>query len=433
MSLYEIIKTLQETQGSKAKLAFLESHKDNALLKQYLKAVYDPAINYYQKKVAITKENQGHPFCEDIVYTIKHYICDRNITGNAAKQWLEQYMYGYNIEAQELIQYMIKRSIEAGVSDSTILKVFPDLYFIPPYQRCSLPDAKIIDKFNKEGEILVQQKLDGMFAYLVNDNGDCSAITRNGSKFTHEFAELLFGEFKDSCKNQVIIGEIIVLKEGNVLDRKTGNGILNSILQSGEIQKNYEYQLVAWDHLTVSEFKSGKSERNYITRRNDLIFAYPHVVYTRFVENVKEAYYIYRKFLEQGYEGAVMKTKHFKWKNGTSKEQVKLKLKFQVDLKVVGIIEGTGKYEGMMGSVSVESSDGKLKVDVGSGWNDEQRKNGIEAGSIITVEANDIITNRSNDTYSLFLPIFIEERLDKTEADSYDDCVTQLEAAKRGE
>ena len=105
----------------------------------------------------------------------------------------------------------------------------------------------------------------------------------------------------------------------------------------------------------------------------------------------------------------------------------------QVDLKVVGIIEGTGKYEGMMGSVSVESSDGKLKVDVGSGWNDEQRKNGIEVGSIITVEANDIITNRSNDTFSLFLPIFVEERLDKTEADSYDDCVAQLEAAKRGE
>jgi len=433
MSLYEIIKTLQETQGSKAKLAFLESHKDNALLKQYLKAVYDPAINYYQKKVAITKENQGHPFCEDIIDTIKHYICDRNITGNAAKQWLEQYMYGYNIEAQELIQYMIKRSIEAGVSDSTILKVFPDLYFIPPYQRCSLPDAKIIDKFNKEDVIMVQQKLDGMFAYLVNDNEDCSAITRNGSKFTREFAELLFGEFKDSCEDQVIIGEIIVLKEGNILDRKTGNGILNSILQSGEIQKNYEYQLVAWDHLTMSEFKSGKSERSYITRRNDLIFMYPHIVYTRFVENVEEAYYIYRKFLEKGCEGAVMKTKHFKWKNGTSKDQVKLKLKFQVDLKVVGIIEGTGKYEGMMGSVSVESSDGKLKVDVGSGWNDEQRKNGIEVGSIITVEANDIITNRSNDTFSLFLPIFVEERLDKTEADRYDDCVAQLEAAKRGE
>lgn len=433
MNLYTIIKTLQETQGSKAKLAFLESHKDNALLKQYLKAVYDPAINYYQKRVAITKENQGHPFCEDIIDTIKHYICDRNITGNAAKQWLEQYMYGYNVETQELIQYMIKRSIEAGVSDSTILKVFPDLYFIPPYQRCSLPDAKIIDKFNKEGEILVQQKLDGMFAYLVNDNGDCSAITRNGSKFTPEFAELLFGEYKEDCKDQVIIGEIIVLKEGNILDRKTGNGILNSILQSGEIPKNYEYQLIAWDHLTVSEFKSGVSEYPYCTRLENLEWVYPHIVEMYYVKTVEQAYGVYRKFLEQGHEGAVMKTKHFKWKNGTSKDQVKLKLKFQVDLKVVGIIEGTGKYEGMMGSVSVESSDGKLKVDVGSGWNDEQRKNGIEVGSIITVEANDIITNRSNDTYSLFLPIFIEERFDKTESDSYDDCVAQLEAAKQGE
>ena len=98
----------------------------------------------------------------------------------------------------------------------------------------------------------------------------------------------------------------------------------------------------------------------------------------------------------------------------------------------------------MMGSLTVASSDGKIMSDIGTGFSDEQRKyfwnewylSGIDLNDhniIVTVKANDIVTRKNSETSSLFLPVFVEERLDKSEADSYERCVEQLEAAKLGD
>ena len=65
-----------------------------------------------------------------------------------------------------------------------------------------------------------------------------------------------------------------------------------------------------------------------------------------------------------------------------------------------------------------QSSDGKLKVNVGSGFTDKQREQEPPIGKIITVKANDLIDKRESDVYSLFLPIYVETRLDKSEADA---------------
>jgi hypothetical protein len=53
-------------------------------------------------------------------------------------------------------------------------------------------------------------------------------------------------------------------------------------------------------------------------------------------------------------------------------------------------------------------------------------------GWIVTVEANDVISKEGSSVQSLFLPIFIERRLDKIEADSVEMILEQLQAAKEG-
>jgi len=74
-------------------------------------------------------------------------------------------------------------------------------------------------------------------------------------------------------------------------------------------------------------------------------------------------------------------------------------------------------------------------TDVGTGLSDDMRKvfwmhKHDMIGKIVTIKANDIINKRGSNTVSCFLPVFLEERLDKTVADSYDHCVAQLNAAK---
>jgi hypothetical protein len=73
----------------------------------------------------------------------------------------------------------------------------------------------------------------------------------------------------------------------------------------------------------------------------------------------------------------------------------------------------------MLGAIICESADGVVKVRVGSGFNDDQRKTyGKELlDKIVAVKYNMRIKNKLGDE-SLFLPIFIEVRDDKDVADT---------------
>lgn len=441
MSLYKIIKELQSASGSNAKTAILQANKDNELLKAYLKAVYDPAISYYQTK--ITKSGEIlHSYCNltfDTLHGLKYHLAERNITGKQAEHWLTVLHMHLTEEGRELLELLIKRSIGAGVGDTMILNVFPELYFIPSYQRCSLMDDKIKTKFSKLDSFIVQRKEDGSFAYLVKEDGKAAElITRAGSRYPTNFASTLAVGLPD---NYVIVGELLVEQDGAELDRKTGNGILNSILKGGDFDDNLKFKLSAWDCLTPAELRAGKSKTPYKERMSNLDWVWKDIVPTYTVKSLEEAYAIYSKFTADGKEGAVLKTQNFLWANGTSKECIKLKIEFECDLKVIGMTEGTGKAKGMMGSLALGSKDGIIKTDCGTGFTDDVRKawwgqyspENIESYDIVvTVKANDIITKRESESVSLFLPVFIEERLDKSEADTYYQCMKQLEAAKNG-
>jgi len=155
------------------------------------------------------------------------------------------------------------------------------------------------------------------------------------------------------------------------------------------------------------------------------------------VYSVAEAFAINTQKIMEGEEGTVWKDPNGFWRDSTSgtSDAVKAKLKFQAEYRVVGKFEGEGKYAGMLGGFNFETSDGLIKFNAGSGLDDNQRKEYWEQdtdGWIFTIEANDVVTRKGSDTESLFLPIIIERRLDRTHADSRDRVLEQLKAAKEG-
>lgn len=447
MSLYEIVKSLQNAKGSLAKQAILLEHKDDKLFKEYMRAVYDVGINYYQKK--IPKYKKALPHTSSLIESRLHDLLpltEREVTGDAAVKYLFNLFNRDSLEGQELLELIINRSIGASVGDTMVLKTWPDLYFTVPYQRCSLLDAKAKEKFSKLPLMYVQEKCDGSFLYLVKEAGKApEAITRAGSRYPREFSLRLAEGLPD---NVVLIGELLVFTnprydgKQDVLDRQTGNGMLNSILKGGNVDDNFVFKMFAWDILDVDEFKNKKSNRDYTQRLSALnVLAISNripgieQVHTEKVKTLEEAYTIYSEFTAEGLEGAVLKTPDFIWKDGTSKDCVKMKVEFEIDLKITGVAEGSGKATGMMGALQLTSSCGKLITDVGTGFTDDMRKvfwthKHDMVGKIVSVKANDIISKRGSDTKSLFLPVFLEERLDKTRADSLEQCEKILAAAK---
>lgn len=457
MTLYEITQALITTPGNNDKLAILQANKDDPLAQAFFKAMLDPAVNYYitkLPKVAPCPEAGGLDM--SILEGLRQDIAGRIYTGSRATSLLKLVMANLNAEGQKLLEYIIKRQIpKSKVGDSMVLKTWPGLFFIPPYMRCSSMDASVVEYYRAKHRFYVQPKRDGSFAYGIHDAGasGLSLCTRTGNYYPRWFAEhILLGLPKDT----VLVGELEVYArvEDNaarweLLDRKTGNGILNSIMQ-GEDEAafhEYEFHYVAWDSLFIEEFKSGKSNREYFERLGNVEWLNDtgkmdcmQLIETHEVDSVEKAFDINTELTAAGKEGTVWKTLHGKWKDTSSgtKDAVKLKVKFQAEYKVTGYYEGEGKAEGMLGGLEVETEDKLLETNVGSGFSDEQRKelwaNRLAlSGQIVTLEANDVIANKNRPgVMALSLPIFEEFRFDRKAADTLARVIEQRDAARMG-
>lgn len=420
MKLFEIITALQNAQGGNAKKAILEANKENDLLKEYLRVTYDTHINFYITEKTYPSINPKsidvyYPeFNDTDIMMFIEALSDRVVTGNNAKNWLIETLKTFSNDDQQLIKWMLLKDIKAGISVSTINKIWPNLIFEQPYMRCSLQKDVDLSKWNWEDGVYSQVKMDGMYSEVSNNK----VITRNGSVFPYDLLPLDFKQdmkqLPEDCK---LNGELLVIdSDGKILARKTGNGILNSLLQGTILPDNHTLGYVVWDVVCELPYTERFAKVGSICVNSNSF----SIVETRFVKSLEEAHKHFTEILAQGGEGTILKNPKGMWKDGTSKDQVKYKLECDVDLLCSGWIEGEGKHKGKIGALQCQSSDGTLLVNVGSGFTDKEREQEAPVGKIITVKANDIVDKRDSDAYSLFLPIYVETRLDKSEADSFE-------------
>lgn len=440
MSLYQIITQIRNADGSNAKQEILNANQNNNLLKNFLKATYDPSISYYMKKLPeLSAISVNAEFEQLDIDFILEQIAGRIVTGHAALATIGSYTSALNQEGRELMQIILDRSLGASVGDTMVLKAFPELYFIPPYQRCSLLDEKTHEHFSNLKFFYVQEKMDASFAYSQNTS-ERAVITRQGNKYPQWFADKIN---QTVPHGYVRVGEMCVYLNGKLLDRKTGNGVMTSILKGEDESEftKYEFRHIAWDILYDHEFRAGRSKRPYSERLALLneMYAPEDIVTNDIVTSLEEANVVTKSYTKRNKEGTVAKDPDSLWEDGTASDIIKLKVTFEADYKITGFYEGKGKAKGMLGGISIASSDDILNSNCGSGFSKKDRIHlwSIRdelVGLIITAKANDVIISKKKDAKpSLNLPIFKELRFDKIDADSYERVLAQLEAAKQGE
>ena len=271
-----------------------------------------------------------------------------------------------------------------------------------------------------------QTKMDGMRGVIVKRDGRVVVFSRNGNTMTK--LDKHFEAVLSSVDNVVLDGELTVVdSDGKLLDRKTGNGILNkTVVETVSDEEVARVRFTAWDLIDVCDFDKGVDRRTGVERLSRLraIPANPlfEVVQTFEIANLEEAQELFKEQLAKGEEGIILKNNDHPWEDKRSKQCVKMKEVIEMDLKITGFAEGTGKASGMTGAIQVENKDGSIKTSVGTGLDDATRKD-IWArqeeliGTIITVKCNGVISRKGADSKSLFLPVFVELRLDKTESD----------------
>ena len=219
------------------------------------------------------------------------------------------------------------------------------------------------------------------------------------------------------------------------MDRKTGNGILNRAVQ-GTItpEQSKMIRAVVWDLIPIDSFRSGQWKYPYSDRLALVVNAVQSipetksylvsVVETRSVVTIADAQAAFHEYFSAGDEGIILKDPTGIWENKRAKHQIKFKGELECDLLCVGYQLGSGKYSGMLGALVLQSSDAKVNVSVGTGFSDSMRSSLTEKdvlGKIVSVKYNARIQSKARgETDSLFLPVFLEIREDKTEADSSD-------------
>lgn len=374
-------------------------------------------------------------------------LSQRRLTGNAALAAVKERMEQLSPAGGEILRRVILKDLRAGIGASTVNKAFPGAVPEFAYMRCSLPKASNIKKWDWADGIFSQLKANGMFARVDIDEGRTKALitTRQGNTFPvgvlKKLEEDALWVFKGGTQTH---GELTVWRNGELLPRSEGNGMLNSVMLGGEMDPACEVYYDVWDQIPLdAATPGGRCTAPYKNRFQDLHDQVASggtrkimMIESKRVYSYEEAIAHYREVLGRKLEGTVLKHPEAIWFDGDSKDQVKLKMEVDVDLKIIGFNPGKPgtRTEKTFGSLQLATSDGLLEASA-SGfkrdletWLHENREKAT--GMIATIRANEVSPPcDTNPLHSLYHPRIVEIRHDKSEADSLQRVLDQFEAA----
>lgn len=422
MSIKTIFDQIESDNSRNFKQHILEVNQGNKTLQRVFELALDPLRNFYIKK-KIPKIIQG-----EILYTLDEalnkldVLSDRVLTGNAAIKFLQDLLSNVTSEDANIISRVVNKKLRCGVSVETVNTVWPNLVFQYSCMLCEPFSEKHFKKFPKR--FFIQTKEDGGRFNAVVRGNTCKFFTRNGNSFLlDETCENLFITLAGG-HDYVFDGELLV----NGAVRQEGNGKLTKAIRGTITQEEIDQiYFTLWDTIPYKAFVKGKYNTPY-AERLDLLEQLAsnrsiriRIVNTEIGETLEDVKRIFEEKLLNGLEGVVIKDPQGIWEGKRVKTCLKLKAELDNELVCTGTEPGEvgSKYENCIGALICESSDGLIKVGVASGLKDPDRHRDDFIGKIIWVKHNGKI--KCGDNWSLFLPVFKGERVDKSFADTFED------------
>ena len=440
MSVKSILDDIASTSSRLEKEAFLRGEENNNELWAVVKATYDPFTQYYVRGVVEVEDNPYEPLEPmGIFEAIAHlgFLSRREKTGHDARNYVARVYEALNDDDKDTFKKILDRDLRIGCSGKTFNKIWPGMVKEYPCMLASAYSEKGLEEMNFPA--YSQTKMDGMRCnIIVHRDGGVEVRSRQGKLFeTHGVFDEEAQIMRDSLDQHnegwyvVLDGELLCHdSEMNPLPRQISNGICNKA-NKGTITKleAMKLTLVVWDYIPEPVFSGDVEDPLMYSERYDNLYEiFCDVGLSRFmlvetvdVANIDEARAHYREMIADGQEGTIVKDKSVGWSNTRSKLTMKFKEIRDIDLRVTAWNEGTGKNKGLLGALTAETEDGKIRVNIGTGFSDEQRKSFTEeyvVGKIVEIEYNQRITSEGRDYDSLFLPRFIELREDKDLANS---------------
>ena len=405
-NITEILDEVNQENGSNYKIAVLKKYQDNEVLKRVLKMAYDRVDYIY----GLTTKNVKDPVHKNVIsidqaLEVLEMLNRRDVTGNTAIELVENTLSDLSPENAELFKKILDRDLRINMGKTNINKVFKNLIKKQPYMRCGIADSKALAKIDWESGVMSQLKCDGTYRSF----NDGVFTSRSGKVQSFPKLEKMLEEVSSKY---VLIGEMTLKGEKQ---RSKGNGLINS---SDVPEDDIIYTI--WDAIPIEEYQSKNGKIPYYERiQNARAIVYQvdnpqiEIIPSKTVYSRKEAYEHFQEVTKEGLEGTVIKTQLNLWKDGTGKDQLKLKLEIDVEVRITGFTEGNNKRAKTFGAITFENDEGTIKGQT-SGFTDKQldiiHKNRDKyLGEVMTVRCNDITKAKGSDTWALSHPRFIPD------------------------
>lgn len=490
--IIDILNELAATDSINEKKAIMEREKGNELLKRVFIMAYSKRFNYGIKKWGTRAKDEIHLTLEDMLYMLEEKLAKRVVTGNAAIEKLEIALSQTSEGDAEVIRRVLMRDLECGTGPTIANKIWKNCIPEQPQMLASSYDEKLIEKHIK-WPAFAQLKADGArcFAEVTDDGVKFFSRAGNEYKGLRKLAEELMVITEDARKRHpsgvMIDGELVYhapkvepkadndlfgmfeepeelskAAEFQNVDRSTSNGLANKSLKGTISQVEASgMKLQAWDYvpLDVVYSEGEKPGFAYDVRFRALetmiaegvaLHGFDSVILieNQWVYSLKEAREVYKKYVDQGLEGIILKNMGSFWENKRSKNLIKFKEVIDIAMEIVGFYPHS-KDPNKLGGVELKSLCGKITTDCGSGFKDTTRvkvkgkwvdipiderdaldrerlmKEALEGnlvGRIADCECNGWVHSKGRDgTVGIFLPIIKGFRFDKTSADTFED------------
>lgn len=430
MTLYNIIKTLSDTNSILEKESILYKNKDNDILKKFFHYALDKKYNYGFKRFELFSIPSNTSSGYEFIFT----CLDRLIQNKKGlKKFIPEVTAMMSPEEQDIFMRILKKDPGCGVSMGLTKRIWKDDVSDNQAKLCkAVPfSKKNIKKISFPA--YAQLKADGTRCIIIVDNENIRMLTGNGNSFfgLNTLKNDIEKIINNGYKSFVLDGEMIYKENDKISDRTKGNGILSkSIKNTITDEEESGVCLVAWDFIDFESYINDSNQEKYSDRLEKLTSLINNnnlknifIIESKIVNNIDETIEYFEELRNRDEEGIILKNMNFFWKNKRIPDCVKFKLEISNTLRVIDSISGKKgtKYEKYLGAIICESEDKKVYVNVGSGFSDEQRKEFWENrldGMYVEIISNGIIKDKKTGEYSLFLPRFKEVRYDKNEADT---------------
>ena len=379
----DFVKEITSSNSRKFKQEVLEKWKNNQVIKEYLKILFDPYVVYGLSSKKLHKQITGcqGQYIED-VFSLFEYLRGHN-TGRDEDIKTAQTMVieagRRDPELATLLEKLICKDLPLGIDAKSINAVMPGL--VPTFN-VQLAQKYFDNPKKLTGTFAITTKLDGFRLIAMKDTGgNVSFFSRVGQRIEGliEIEEELKNAFPEGT---VLDGELTISNYFEMESKEAYKAASKIIRLKGDTPKTgLTYRV--FDGMHIDEWINQNCTHTYKERRNLLegLFSYAaaHIQHIELLpvlyqgDDVSKVTELLEEVVANGREGIMLNDTSavYQWSRTWALQKVK---KFNsLDLLVVDMEEGTGRLAGTLGAIHVRYKGGNI-VKVGSGFSDEERK-----------------------------------------------------------